>query len=262
MGRLARHRGAATLVLAVAMATTAAAGELPLGAGEAELRARYGEALREVRVERVRSLHEQVGELLRPQPGAPEAGAVPDAAPAPVEAAPDPYAGQRRLARSLPEGDARRVEYDLYDGRVYRIRWLLAERFERPLMDALVASLAQRVGPPRYDQTIEAKLGSGRADLRRSGWEREGSALEIRQLHPFVGGPVFVTLSDVSALQAIVDARATALPQPETTGDWWLRPQQSPKLLAPKDRDELVAALDALVAALPYPVAATARPDP
>ncbi len=252
MGAPALRIGAAALALAVA--TAAAAGEVPLGAGEDELRERYGEGLREVHVERVRSLHERVGELMRPAPGGPRAGAGADAEPAPgtEDAAPQAFPGQRRLARGVTEGDVRRVEYDLHDGRVYRIRWLLSERFERPLMPAIVARLPARLGAPRYDQTLEAKLGSGRADLRRSGWERQGRALELRQLHPFVGGPVFVTLSDTAALQAIVDARGTALPQPESAEDWWLRPQQPPKPLTPEERDELVAALDALVAGIPF----------
>ncbi len=250
--------GAAALTLA--LATAAGVDEVPLGAGEDELRERYAEGLREVHVERVRSLHERVDELMRPEPGGPPAGAkTGEARPGPPqtpaaagEAAREAYPGQRRLTRALHEGDLRRVEYDLRDGRVYRIRWLLAERFERPLMQPLVARLATRLGPPRYDQTIEAKLGSGRADLRRSGWQRQGRALEVRQLHPFSGGPVYVTLSDTAALRAILAARGTPLPQPETAGHWWRRPQQPPKPLTPEERDELVAALDALIAGIPF----------
>jgi len=254
MRRLARCAGATALWLAAA----SAAAEVPLGADEAALRERHGEALREVSVERVRSLHERLHELERAAPRA-SGGAVatapaaqPGAGSRAGEAKPDPYAGQRRLAREVGEGDVRSVEYDLFEGRVYRIRWRLAERFERPLMAPVVARLRERLGPPRYDQTLKAKLGSGRADLRRTGWEREGRTLELRQLHPFVGGPLFVTLSDGAALRAVVAAGGSALPQPEGAGDWWRRPQPSPRLLEPRERDALVAALEARIAELPF----------
>jgi hypothetical protein len=257
MRRLAQRAGVAALWLST---VASAAEEVPLGSSEAVLRERHGEALREVRVERARSLHEQVYELRRPAGQAPDATAAtasteksaPGGESGASEAAPDPYARQRRLAREVGGGDVRRIEYDLLDGRVYRIRWQLAERFERPLMGPVVARLSERLGSPHYDQTLKAKLGSGRADLRRTGWERGGRALEVRQLHPFVGGPLYVTLADGAALQAIVAAGGAALPQPEEPGDWWRRPQQPPRLLEPEERDALLAALDGLIAQLPF----------
>jgi hypothetical protein len=49
-------------------------------------------------------------------------------------------------------------------------------------------------------------------------------------------------------MRAIVDAKAVVLPQPETTGDWWQRPQRQPALLTKEERDQLLAAVYTLVA--------------
>jgi len=215
-----------------------------LGMSEAELRQRFGPALASVPVQAVRSAHEQLLEG-----GPPPAGAA--ARPAPAES----FAEQTRLGRTLATGDLRRAEYDLFRGRVYRLRWLLSERFERPLMEPLVAHLRESLGPPAYDQTLAARLGSGRSELRRTGWRRGTLALELRQLHPFTGGPLYLTVSDVPAMEAIVEARARVLPQPETTGEWWRRPQSPPALLTTAERNALLAAIDALVAGTSFPTA-------
>ena len=212
---------------------------------EAELRERFGAALAPVSVEPVRSVQVQVAE------GGPPRADGAKAPPVPAE----PFAEQLRLGRSIAEGDLRRAEYDLFRGRVYRLRWLLSERFERPLMEPLVARLRQRLGPPAYDQTLEARLGSGKSQLRRTGWRRGAQALELRQLHPLTGGPLYLTLSDPAAMQAIVEAHTLVLPQPETTGEWWRRPQQPPALLTAAERDRLLAAIDALVAGTGFPAA-------
>jgi len=218
-----------------------------LGMSEAELRQLFGPALASVPVEPVRSAHEQ---LLEGGPPPPPAGA-PARLPEPAES----FAEQTRLGRTLATGDLRRAEYDLFHGRVYRLRWLLSERFERPLMEPLVAHLRESLGPPAYDQTLSARLGSGKSELRRTGWRRGTLALELRQLHPFTGGPLYLTLSDVAAMQAIVEARATVLPQPETSGEWWRRPQPPPALLTSAERNALLAAIAALVAGTGFPTA-------
>ena len=214
-----------------------------LGMSEAELRQRFGAALASVPVVPVRSIHEQLVE------GGPAESGGAKLRAEPVE----PFAEQTRLGRTLSTADLQRAEYDLFRGRVYRLRWLLSERFERPLMEPLVAHLRERLGPPAYDQTLAAKLGSGRSELRRTGWRRDGLALELRQLHPFTGGPLYLTLSDVAAMQAILEARATALPQPETNGEWWRRPQSPPAVLTLAERDALLAAIDALIAGTGFP---------
>jgi hypothetical protein len=216
-----------------------------LGMSEAELRQRFGLALEPVPVVPVRSVHEQ---LVEGGPAEPD-GAKPRSEPV------EPFAEQLRLGRTIAAGDLRRAEYDLFRGRAYRLRWLLSERFERPLMEPLVAHLRESLGPPAYDQTLAAKLGSGKSELRRTGWRRGRLALELRQLHPFTGGPLYLSLSDVAAMHAIVEARATALPQPETSGEWWRRPQQPPALLTTSERDRLLAAIDAVVAGTGFPAA-------
>jgi hypothetical protein len=210
------------------------------GATEAELRERFGSALRPVAVTPVRSAYEQVLEAPKP--------------PGPESAAPEPFAGQSRLVRMASEsgGAVRAVEYDLLRGVVYRSRWQLAERFERPLMEPLVVHLTGTLGQPAYDQTVEAKLGSGRSELRRAGWQRGDRWLEVRQLHPLSGGPLFVTLSDRAMMQSIVDAEGVVMPQPETSGDWWRKPQKPPRLLGAAERDRLLAEFDALLAPIEF----------
>lgn len=203
----------------------------PLGASEASLRERFGASLRQVEVTRTGSVFEQIAP--ERAPSNPDA---PGHAPRPV---------QSRLARPCA-GDVRTVEYDLWEGRVYRVRWRLAERFERPILGDVVERITDRLGRPDYDQTLRAELGSERADLRRTGWSQGRRALEIRQLHPFNGGPIFLSVSDLAAMQAIVDAKGVPLSQPETTGAWWRRPQRPPHLLGPEERGRLAGEIDAL----------------
>lgn len=211
-----------------------------LGASEEALRERFGEALREVPAERARS----IGERVRERPA--EAG----------EAAPEAPPAQRRLRRESARADVAYVEYDLFRGRVYRVRYRLADRFERPVMRELVALVSERLGAPVYDQTLRAKLGSGRAELRRAGWRRDGRALELRQLHPLNGGPLYLTLQDLGAMQAIVDAGAIALPEPETSEPWWRQPDapqlQEFTLPTPEERSELVAAFDGVLGSIEF----------
>jgi hypothetical protein len=206
-----------------------------LGASGEALRARFGEALRRVEVVVDDTVYEQVLEESR-------LGAPATAAPAKPA-----FGDQTRWSRAA-DGAVAREEYDLAGDRVYRVRWQLVERYEHPLLNDVVARAAKRFGPPGYDQTLRAKPGSARADLRRVGWNLDGRALEVRQLHPFTGGPIFLTIADRAALQAIVDRRETPLPQPDTTGAWWRRAQRPPSLLTKAERrirvDEIGALLD------------------
>ena len=221
-----------------------------LGMPEAELRALFGASLSEVDVRTARPAHLPVEESGGAHDGDGEAGEGADA-PSPRKAGEgdaSPYRDQTRLARRVAEGDVRRVEYDLHAGRVVRIRWRLAERFEQPVMDALVARLSARLGPSDYDQTIEARLGSGKATLRRAGWTTGERGLEVRQLHPLTGGPLFVARSDLAALRQIVSAGGVVMPEPDTSEAWWRRPQAEPRLPTSKEIEERVAAVEALVA--------------
>jgi hypothetical protein len=203
----------------------------PLGVTRAELYRHFGEALRPLEVTRARSVFEQI------------------APPAPPGAPPPAGPVQSRLGRRS-SGDVQSAEYDLWEGRVYRVRWQLAERFEQPILSDVLPRVSERLGRPDYDQTLRAELGSERDELRRTGWTLDGRTLEIRQLHPLSGGPIFLTLSDVAAMQAIVDAKGVPLPQPETSGAWWRQPQRLPGLPSPQQRRELAVQVDTLVAKL------------
>jgi hypothetical protein len=206
-----------------------------LGAEESELRTAWGEGLLARPVEHLDP------ELARP--------ALPGTA-GKAESAPtrDRYAEQIRLRRAVPEGDLRSVEYELFRGRVYRIRWELADRFHTRFMDELVHQATHCYGAPAYDQTIEAKIASGEATRRRAGWRRGSRLLEIRQLNPLLGGPVFVTVTDIDASQAIIAARGTLAPEPEHRVEpWWKRAGEPPQLPSEEKRAALVRAVAAVL---------------
>ena len=220
-------------------AAAAPLGAAPLGATEAELRNAFGDTLRQETVRVAPTLTEQVLGLSRKAEEE-------DAAEPPPEPA-DRFPDQIRLVRQVPTGDAVRAEYELYRGRVYRIRWRLAQRFEHHLMPGLIKHLSARLGEPVYDQTLKAKLGSQKADRRRTGWRKGSRALEVRQLHPFDGGPLFLTVTDLEAAQAVIDAGGTLLPEPESSGPWWKKPRRTPRLLTTQESTELLSAVDLLV---------------
>ena len=206
-----------------------------LGTEEAELRTAWGDALQAVVIENPeQGLHRSI---------------VPSAADdtEPLQTA-TPYAGQLRLRRRVAEGDVRSVEYELFRGRVYRIRWELSDRFHLRIMDDVVHQATHCYGAPEYDQTIEAKIASGEATRRRSGWRREGRLLEIRQLNPLLGGPVFVTVTDIDASQEVIAARGSLAPEPERRAEpWWQRPKESPRLPSDEERESLVRAIAAVL---------------
>jgi hypothetical protein len=218
-----------------------------LGTTEEELRAQFGDALRSVKLERPLALTEQIAAA---RGGS--AAAEPSETGAAAAEPPDPFAEQVRLAREVGSRDVRRVEYELFRGRVYRVRWQLDDRFERPIMDSLVARLRERFGKPAYDQTIEGKFASGRATLRRAAWRRETRVLEVRQLHPLNGGPLFLTLSDEPALRAIVASRGTVAPEPESSGPWWQEPQKPTGIPTSQERDSLLQSVDGLLSRIPF----------
>jgi hypothetical protein len=233
---------------AVADATPVAPSPPPalLGRSEAELREEFGAALSSDRITSRRGTApaptpEQVALSGSSTPGP---FTDPDAAddPQSTRASKDPFAGQLRLVRQLDDTDVERVEYELFRGRVYRVRWQFSERFERPLMDSLVSDLTRDLGKPYYDQLIEAKFGSGRATLRRAAWRNGSRNLEIRQLNPLVGGPIFLSLSDEAAIREIVASGGTAAPQPDSIERWWSKPIKAPVPVTARELDALVAA--------------------
>jgi hypothetical protein len=237
---------AASLLIASASATGADApdgapeGSTPrqplLGSTEAELREELGAALRPQKIE----LRPGQG-LAALHPPAQAAGSV------------DPFAEQQRLVWQPNDGDLGRVEYELFRDRVYRVRWQLAERLERAWMAPLVEHLTAKLGEPYYDQRLEGKFGTGRATLRRAGWQHGPRNLEVRQLNPLVGGPIFLTLSDTATIKAIAASGGTAAPEPDATGPWWQEPMEPPQSLTAPERDALLVAFDAVLARADWP---------
>jgi hypothetical protein len=115
-------------------------------------------------------------------------------------------------------------------------------------MEDLVHQTSHCYGPPEYDQTIEAKIASGEATRRRAGWSRDGHLLEVRQLNPLLGGPVFVTVTDMKTTEAIIDARGTVAPEPERRFEpWWKRANARPHLPDHEERDALAREFAALL---------------
>jgi len=206
-----------------------------LGAEESKLRTAWGDALQPETIEHLGPDFQRLAQ----RPEADDSGA---------KAGADPYADQLRLKRVLAKGDVRSVEYELFRGHVYRIRWELSDRFHAPIMDDFVQQAAECYGPFRYDQTIEAKLGSGESTLRRAGWERHDRLLEIRQLNPLGGGPLFVTMTDRKISKAIIAARGNLAPEPKRRSEpWWQRQNPSPAPPSEAERSALVQAFAAVL---------------
>lgn len=220
-----------------------------LGCGEAELREAFGAALRPQPIVRRQVLDPKIVLPSANVAKGNEADGSTAEPPEPTKSATkDPFAEQQLLVRHPESGDVYSVEYQLFRDQVYRVRWKLAERFERPLMTALVARLTAELGAPEYDQLIEAKFGSGRATMQRATWRRGRESLEIRQLNPTVGGPIYLTRSDLTTIQAIVASNGTAAPEPDSIGPWWQKPVKSSAVLKARERDALLAAFDDVLA--------------
>lgn len=214
-----------------------------LGRSERALREEFGSSLLPEPIER----RHEVLAIVRPS--------TPDAAAertdpsvegqgAAEKGAKSPFADQQRLVQKSSAGDVHRVEYELFKNRVYRVRWQLAERFERPLIEDLVAHLTPKLGKLYYDQLIEGKFGSGRATFRRAAWRSGDRNLEIRQLNPLVGGPIYLTLSDLATVRTIVASGGTAAPEPDSIGRWWTKPIRAPKPMGAAESKALLTAID------------------
>lgn len=221
-----------------------------LGRNEAELRAEFGDALKLQPIVARRVLNPAQVKMPSPdaaRPVAPKDDEVPPVEPALDAEVKDPFSGQQRLTRKPKTGEVQLVEYELFQGRIYRVRWRLAERFERPLMSSLVPHVSTELGKPYYDQRILGKIGTGRATLRRAGWRDGFRSLEIRQLNPRVGGPLFVTLSDQSIVRKIGEFGGTAAPEPDSIGAWWEKPIKPFEPLVNPELKALLAAFDGVL---------------
>jgi hypothetical protein len=208
-----------------------------LGRSQAELRDEFGSALQPAKIEVRRGPSQQI-----PIPKTKASDSEGKPSPQPIAPTKNPFAEQQRFALQSEAEGIDRVEFELFRDLVYRVRWKLAERFERPVMPSLVEHLTADLGKPYYDQTIEGKFGSGRATMRRTGWKNEDRNLEVRQLNPMVGGLLFLTVSDLGAIQEIIASGGTAAPEPDSIGPWW---QKAVKPLPPVTPPERKALLDA-----------------
>ena len=146
--------------------------------------------------------------------------------------------GMQRMVRSL-EGDVASIEYEIWNGRVYKIRWRLAERFERPVIDTLGKRARTCLGLPEYDQKFEAEPGSADATRRQIGWDHGERRIELRQLHPLRGGPVYLSVADYPVMREIVSNRVVLYPDPEKTGPWWERSMSPLRTAKDEERKQL-----------------------
>ena len=188
-----------------------------LGMGEAELRTRAGDAL-------------QPGLLSRKD-------------------APPLGSGLAAFHRQFPPpADLAYAEYELFLDKVYRIRWRLAERFERPLYSRIVDRVTHHLGPPVYDQILEPDMGSDQASLRRAAWQWSDGMIEVRQLRPQSGGPLFLTWVDKEAVESILGAKLQVPPEPDRLPPWWEGKPALPNPLAEGEEEPLLRAFEALLA--------------
>lgn len=149
-------------------------------------------------------------------------------------------------------GDVAQVQYELFDDRIYRIRWQLAKRFERPVLDELIGRARKCFGRPEYDQTFEAEPGSSAATLRRIVWNHDERRIELRQLHPLRGGPVFLSVSAAPTLRELGTAGLAPFPEPARSAPWWQRSLEPPKPVEPEESAALGDAFVQLLAQLDH----------
>lgn len=206
-----------------------------LGMTETELRARVAGVRRNTHVGR--SPYTGTGTDTDPEPGTDEL---------------------QRWSRDVdPENDGQDedivlIQYELWQGRVYRIRWRLAPAFERPIFEELAERGRFCLGTADLDQTFEAEPGSAQATLRRVVWTHENRRIELRQLHPLGGGPVYLSATDLEALRAMGAAERAPFPDPSRSGPWWTRSLRPPKPADPGERAQLGRRFLALIGELSH----------
>jgi hypothetical protein len=87
---------------------------------------------------------------------------------------------------------------------------------------------------------------------RRTGWRRGSHTLEVRQLHPVTGGPVYLTLSDETAIREIIAARGAVQYEPDSIGPWWEKPVKRPTPLTHEESHSLPRSIDALLGQIDF----------
>ncbi len=207
-----------------------AGGPSELGMSEAELKERFGDALVPGRL--------SLTEL-----------------PAPVR----PTA-HRLLTfyREIGTAELAYAEYELFDDRVFRIRWCLTERFDLPIYPYLLHQAGHRLSKPQVDELVgsEPHVPAALAPvLRHASWTWNGRSLELRQLEPLSGGTVFLTLSDQRLEQEAKAAREHPPHQPDRMKFFWERENTRLRIPPEAERWHLVWAFDDVLA----PVAAALR---
>ncbi len=148
------------------------------------------------------------------------------------------------LHREIGGEELAYAEYELFGDRVVRLRWCLAERFELPIFPALVHQVVHYLGKPEVEELLQAGHRPGAATLRRARWTRGGHSLELRQLIPLTGGPVFLTLTDERAVKDVIAAGEVPPPQPAAVRTWWQRRRPAPRIPSEEERRQLVWAFD------------------
>lgn len=167
------------------------------------------------------------------------------------ESIPAPSERPARFERESA-GNLARVEYESWRGSVYRIRWRLADRFERPMLDEFSRRASTCFGPPEFDQTFRAEPGSADATIRRIGWTHGERRIELRQLHPLRGGPVYLTVTSEKTMRALARAGLSGFPPPRSTEPWWRRSLEAPRPVAPEERKRLGDAFQGLLSQLDH----------
>ena len=118
--------------------------------------------------------------------------------------------------------------------------------------DELLGRARKCFGRPEYDQTFEAEPGSSAATLRRIAWSHDERRIELRQLHPLRGGPVFLSVSAAAALRELGAAGLAPFPEPARSEPWWQRSLAPPKPLEPEESAALGDAFVRLLAQLDH----------
>jgi hypothetical protein len=199
-----------------------AGGPSELGMSEAQLRQRFGEAL-------------VPGRRSRTVLGLPE----------------KPTTRLLVFHREIASSELAYAEYELFDGRVFRLRWCLAERFELPIFSNLKHQLSHYLSQPQVDKLVGKDPHRPAHEdpvLRYVRWRRQEHTLELRQINTMTGGRVFLTLMDSGVVEEIKAAHEPILGPPDDMEISW----KQARLPSDEERWLLVWAFDdVLTAVLP-----------
>ena len=134
----------------------------------------------------------------------------------------DPYARQERLRRHVGDGDVAWVDYDLYDGRVYRVRQRLDPSLGPPDLDAVAGRLEACLGvEPIFDQvSTTAALLWGIPAHRRIVFSLGDETLELVRQRSSRPAATDVIVTDRRRFPEC----AAELPVLDPPEPWWLAP--------------------------------------